>query len=125
MIVAWRCTCARSESWGVALGAVLAVYELHPVVGAVRGLVREGVEGSDGVGGCHAVSDLIGGEPADALGFLVGGEVAAGRVAAEDEGDDAAREVLVGTSESFDGDGHAGFLGDLSADAFLEGFVQF
>jgi hypothetical protein len=44
---------------------------------------------------------------------------------AVDKRDDAAVEVLVDAGEAVDGDGDAVFFEDLTADALLEGLVEF
>ena len=85
----------------------------------------EGVEDSDGVGGVHGLGDFVAGHPPDFGGFDGGGAGLIVGVAAEDEGDDAAVEVLVDAGEAIDGDVDAGFFEDLAADALFEGFVEF
>jgi hypothetical protein len=87
--------------------------------------VGEGVEDADGEGWGHRGGDVVWGEPADTLGLVGRCGFAADGVAAEDEGDDPASEVLVGAGEAFDLDGDAGLFGDLTADTVLEGFVEF
>lgn len=99
--------------------------ELDAVVRSGCRLVGQGVEDADGVCGGHALTDLVRGEPLDALRFVGGGGLAGDRVAAVDEGDDVSLQVLVGAGEPVDFDGHAGFFGYFAADAFFEGLAQF
>lgn len=59
--------------------------------------VADGVAGADGIGEVHEVVELVVGSPVE-RGYLgVVGKVVGRRVAAEDEGDDAAGDVLVDT----------------------------
>lgn len=121
----------RLEFWSPVLGREFgpaggsAGEELDAVVGAGCGVVSEGVLDADGVGRAHAVTDLVGGEPLNTAGLVGGGGLASDRAAAEDEGDDAARHVLVRAGEALDFDGDAGFFGDFAADAVFEGLVEF
>jgi len=64
-----------------------------------RGAFAEGVEETDGVGLAGELPDvgLVG--PVEGGYLVVGGELAAGDLAAEDQGDDATGHVLVDASE--------------------------
>ena len=64
-----------------------------------RGAFAEGVEQADGVGLAGELPDvgLVG--PVEGGYLIVGGELAAGDLAAEDDGDDAARIVASGPSD--------------------------
>ncbi len=61
----------------------------------------------------------------NAVAFVGGGEDAAGDLAAEDQGDNAAGHVLVDTGESDGLHVEAGFLADLAAQAVVDGLAEF
>jgi hypothetical protein len=88
-----------------------------------RLIAAERVEDADGVGLAGELADggLVG--PAESRYLVVGGEVAAGDLAAEDEGDDSAGHVLVDAGEGVGLDVEAGFLADFAAQAVLDGLV--
>jgi hypothetical protein len=79
------------------------------------GAFVEGVEEADGVGLAGELADvgLVG--PVEGGCLVVGGQVAAGDLAAEDQGDDAAGHVLVDAGERVGLDVESGFLADLAA----------
>lgn len=85
---------------------------------------RRGVEEADGVGFAGELADvgLVG--PVEGGYLVVGGEVAAGDLAAEDQGDDAAGHVLVDAGERAGLDVESGFLADLAAQAVMDGLLQ-
>ena len=56
--------------------------------------------------------------------LVVGGQVAASDVAAEDQGDDASGHVLVDAGECVGLDVESGFLADLAAQPIRDGLVQ-
>ena len=90
-----------------------------------RGVLAERVEEPDGVGlgGEFADGGFVG--PPEGGDLVVGGELAAGDLAAEDQGDDAAGHVLVHAGERVGLDVEAGFLADLAAQAIVDGLAEF
>src|SRR5512142_1281168 len=80
----------------------------------------EGIEQADGVGLAGELPDvgLVG--PAEGGYLVVGSQVAACDLAAEDQGDDAAGRVLVDAGERVGLDVEPGFLVDLSAQPVVE-----
>jgi hypothetical protein len=100
---------------------------VHAVVVAHgwQGVAAEGVEDADGIGLVHEVSDLGVGSPVEGRGFVGGGEVSPGDLAAEDEGDDAPVHVLVDPGERDRLDIQAGFLADLAAQAIGDALAEF
>src|SRR5271165_6005837 len=90
-----------------------------------RGAFAERVEEPDGVGlgGQLADGGFVG--PAEGSDLAVGGELPAGDLAAEDQGNDAAGHVLVHPGERVRRDVEAGFLADLAAQAIVYGFARF
>lgn len=85
----------------------------------------QGIQEPDCVDLGHALCDLFGREPVDGCGLVGGAFGAAGGLAAEDQGDDAAGGVLVDPGELVDLDVDAGLFPDLAPDAVLGGLVQF
>lgn len=73
----------------------------------------------------HAIGDLTWGEPGDGRGLAGGALGPARRLAAEDQGDDAAGHVLVDAGEFVDLDMNAGLLQDLAGYAGPGGLVEF
>jgi hypothetical protein len=57
--------------------------------------------------------------------LVVGGELAAGDLAAENQGDDATGHVLVDASERVGFNVEPGFLADLAAQAVVDGLAEF
>jgi hypothetical protein len=88
-------------------------------------VAAEGVQDADGVGLVHEVGDFAVGSPAEGGCFVVGGEVAAGDSAAENQGDDAAGHVLVHAGERVRLDAEPGLLADLAAQPVGDGLAEF
>jgi hypothetical protein len=86
-----------------------------------RGAFVESIEEANGIGLAGELADvaLIG--PMEGGYFVVGGEVAAGDLAAEDQGDHAAGHVFVDAGERAGFDVESGFLADLAAEAVVDG----
>src|SRR5262249_38282931 len=96
------------------------------VVGTdVRRSVVGCVEDADGVSLVHGVSDIGRSEPAKLRCLAARRELAAGGSAPEDQGRDAAREVLVRARECFDYDVEASLFADLAAKPVLDALVEF
>jgi len=83
----------------------------------------ERVEEADGVGFAGEPLDVSLVGPAEGGYLVVGHEVAAGDLAAEDQGDDAAGHVLVDAGERVGLDVEPGFLADLTAQPVMDGLV--
>src|SRR5215467_8544002 len=104
-----------------------SVGELDAVVLADggRGVLAERVEQADGVcfAGEFADGRFVG--PLEGGHFAVGLELSAGYLAAEDQGDDPARHVLIYACECTGLDVEPGLLTDLAAQAVLDGLAEF
>src|SRR5690242_11309735 len=85
----------------------------------------EGVEETHSVGLASEVAYVGFVGPAEGGYLVVGGEVAAGDLAAEDQGDDTSGHVLVDTCERAGLDVESGFLADLAAQTVVDGLGQF
>src|SRR5699024_6905019 len=94
-------------------------------MGAALRLLLEGIPHTDSVGRVHVFGDLVAGHPADLAGFFGGVRRLVTGTTAVDEGNNAARHVLIDARELVDVHDHAGFLGDLAAHAVLELFGEF
>jgi hypothetical protein len=92
---------------------------------AGRGLhaSAKGIEEPHSVGFAGELPDvgLVG--PLEGGYLVVGGEVAAGDLAAEDQGDDAAGHVLVDAGERVGLDAESRFLADLAVQTIMDGLV--
>jgi len=99
--------------------------QVDSVVLADRGLraSAKGIEEPHSVGFAGELMDVGFVGPAEGGYLFVGGEVAAGDLAAEDQGDDAAGHVLVDAGERVGLDVEPGFLADLTAQAVVDGLV--
>ena len=103
-----------------------AASQVGAVVLAHRGLsVLHGVQDPDREGFADQFSDFIGGGPQETGCFVVGGELAAGDAAAEDQCDDSSRHILVNAGQCDGFDGEPGFFSHLAAHAVRDGLAQF
>jgi hypothetical protein len=111
-------TCANRRSGRGARSLSLAlVDEVGPVVLADgrRGVLAHRVEESCGVGLGSELADVCFVSPAESGYLVIGGELAAGDLTAEDQGDDAAGHVLVDAGERVGLDVESGLFADLAA----------
>jgi len=84
------------------------------------GAAVECVQHADCVGRSHSRGNPICRDPLDTDGFRGWADFPLRWVASVDEGDDPSGHVLVDAGQSFDFDGDASLLGDLTDNAFLE-----
>ena len=87
--------------------------------------VLHGVQDADREGFADHLSDFIGGGPQETGCFVVGGELAAGDAAAEDQRDDSSGHILVDAGQCDGLDGEAGFFSHFARHAVRDGFAQF
>jgi hypothetical protein len=88
-------------------------------------VLAEGIEEAHGVGVAGELMDVVLVGPVEGGYFVVGGELAAGDFAAEDQGDDATGHVFVDAGEGVGFDVEPGFLVDLAAESVVDGLVEF
>ena len=88
-------------------------------------VVVQGVEDADGVRFVGQVGHVSGCCPAEGGCLVVDLEVTSGDLAAEDQGDDLACDVLVDASQGDRLDVESGLLADLAAQAVVDGLAEF